>query len=509
MIFKGNEKKPLEKRDDSSKSEIMHRLKTHPFLFIGTVIVLVIVIIAFVFVPAIVPDSRAGGDLIFGYYNKNPIKYVQNNYFARTLQAISQGRQQSEDNPNYMEDLRQAWREAFQEAAIRIGILDEMKQSGFMVPENVVDREMAELPHFQENGRFSSTKYRAMDNASRISLWQQVHENITVRTYLADLMGMRTASGEPEFINSMSSPKRSFDLAVFSLNSYPDSEIISYVESNADIFRTLRLSRVTINSSEREARQVLASIRNGSMTFEDAARNNSQDWSADRGGDIGLVMVFDLGFEIQNERERESVINLARGDISEPVKVYSGWSFYRADEPVRPADLSDSVQMSKVRNYLLYFSRGQAEDWLISEAERFAAHAREIGFDEAIEAANLVKSSFGPIPVNYGNSALFNSIRYSGIPELDSAGTNQFFWRTAFSTPVQTPSAPLVLDSNVIVLFPVEEIVSLEEEAGFIEAYYPYWVSMSLENDYRSYFMNNKKMDDRFQQTFSKLWRED
>ena len=500
------DKKQPEKRDDSGKSEILHRMKTHPVLFFGTVVVLVIVIVAFVFVPAIVPEARGSGDLIFGYYNKVPIKYVPNNYFYQVQQSIAQSQQPSQDDPNFMSSFYQIWRQAFEETAIRMGILDEMKQVGYVVPEEVMNREMAELPHFQENGRFSSAKYRAMDNSSRMTLWRQVQESKTVGTYLSDLAGLKTASAEASFISSMASPKRSFDLVTFPFSDFPDSELRAYVDANRDLFRVIRLSRITISSSEREARQILELVKNGTTTFEEAAINNSQDWAAERGGDVGIVMAYDLTYEISDAEARESVLRLTRGEISDVIKVPSGWAFYRADEVVHPADLDDPTQSGRIRNYLLNFQRGYAEDWLISEAEKFSAQAREIGFDEAIAARNLTKKSLSPIPVNYGNTALFGSVRSAGVQELEYAGDNQFFWRAAFSTPLNTPSEPVVVGDNVIVLFPLEEILAEEDEIGFIEMYYPYWTSASTENNYRSYFLNNKKMDDRFQETFFRIW---
>ena len=501
------DKRQPEKKDDSFASEMVHRFKTHPFLFGGTVVVLVIVIVAFVFVPAIVPRAQSGSTMTFGYYNRTPINYVLNNYFYRIQQMIMQNQQLSYDDPEFDRKYTQVWRQAFEETALRMGILDEMKQSGFIVPENVVDREMAELPQFQENGRFSSAKYRAMNNSSRLKLWQQVREDIIVQSYLADVNSLRTSSTETSFFSSMAVPKRTFDLTSFSLFSYPDSEVILYAEANPDLFRMARLSRITITSGEREARQILASIRDGTISFEEAAINNSQDWAADRSGDIGVTMAFELEFEISDTQARESVLNMARGEISDFIKVSSGWAFYRLDEEVRPVDLDDELQINRVKNYILSFMRGHAEDWMISQTEKFSEQVKEIGFDEAIAAENLTKKNFGPIAVNYGNSALFRSVSSSGITELQNAGDNEFFWRAAFSTPLNTPSVPIVIGEYVIVLFPLEEITEEDDDKTYIEAYYPYWISGSTENAYRSYFLNNKKMDDRFNETFRKLWR--
>jgi hypothetical protein len=509
------EKKQTEKAGSkaggSDMSEIMHRLKTRPFLFIGTVAVLVIVIVAFVFVPAIVPGESiaSGGELIFGYYNKTPIKYVLNNYFYQVQQSLYQSRRPDPEDPNYMGTIASIWRQAFEEAAVRIGILDEMKQAGFIAPEDVIDREMAELSMFQENGRFSLVKYRALDNSSRMTLWRQVQENYILQAYVSDIENIKSTSNEASFIAAMASPKRNFDLAVFPLSSYPDSEVEAYARAHPETFSVANLSKITITSSEREALQILDSIKNGSTTFEEAARNYSQDWAAERGGEMGITMTFELQYEITDEKARTGVINLGRGEISDLVKVSSGWSIYRMNEAVRPADLNDSSQNSKIKNYLMNFLRGVAEDWVIARAEEFIGRARESGFDAAIAAAGLVKKSFGPIPLNYGNYALLGSIRTSGVQELENSGDNQFFWKAAFSTPLNSPSSPLVIGDNVIVLLPLEEIPAEENEIEIIKSYFPYWISSAVQDSFRLHFLNNKKMDDRFTKTFYSLWKED
>ena len=500
-----NKKQP-EKRDDSSKSEILHRFKTQPLLFIGTVVVLVIVIVAFVFVPAIVPEAGRSEDLIFGYYNKVPIKYVPNNYFAQTQQSLFQNYMPAADDSNYMVTFYQLWRRAFEETVVYMGIQDEMKSAGYVVPEGVVDRQVAELPYFQENGRFSPTKYRAMDNTTRLNLWRQVQEGIAVQTYLTDMNSLKTNSNEASFIASMASPQRSFDVAIFPFSSYPESEVLSYIQANPELFKVIRLSKITIASGERDARRVLETITSGVTTFEEAARASSQDWAADRGGDIGILLAFELDYEIREEQDRGKVLNLARGELSDIVSTSAGWAFYRADEAAQPVDVNDLTLMERIRYYIMSNLRGRVEDWLIAEAGRFTTHAREIGFSEAAAAGNINKNSFGPIPLNYGDSILFGSISSSGISELSGASQNQFFWRAAFSTPINSISEPLVVGDSVMVLLPLEEIVADENETGLIQSYFSYYVSSNMENSFRTYFLQNNKLDDRFYNKFVELW---
>ena len=396
-----------EKKDDSSKSEIMHRFKTHPFLFGGTVVVLVIVIVAFVLVPAIVPGGRRGmpgaqwslDDMVFGYYNKTPIKYVRDSYFYQVQQSLARNQQMpSQDDPSYMYMVYQTWARAFQETVVHVGILDEMKEAGYIGPESVVDREVAK--QFQENGKFSAAKYRAMDKAAQNALWRQVQESVITRYYLSDLMGTSAPSKEASFISSMASPRRTFDLAVFPFSSYPDSEVVSYANANASLFRTIHLSSITVNSGEHEAKQVLDSVKNGTATFEEAAKTSSQDAYAEKGGDMGIRMAHELTAEISDEQAREKVISLPKGELSDLVKVTSGWAFFRAEEPVKAMDTNDTSQKDRVRSYIMKNVRGQIEDWLMAEAEKFSAQAKETSFEKAISSGSMIKRNFGPIPLN-------------------------------------------------------------------------------------------------------------
>ena len=164
---------------EKSGSEMLRRFKTNPFLFIGTFLILVIVVVAFVFVPAIVPEygGRGDVDLNFGSYDKVPISYVPGNYFSQYISLLLQNEQGNLDPENPFA-FYPVWLEAFQAAAVHTAMLREMQRVGYSVPSKTVDFEVAKLPRFQENGRFSSVLYKRMDENSRLTLWQQVQDDI-------------------------------------------------------------------------------------------------------------------------------------------------------------------------------------------------------------------------------------------------------------------------------------------------------------------------------------------
>ena len=504
------EKKQPGQRGDSSKSEMTHRMKTRPFVFFGTIFILVIVVIAFVFVPAMAPQGGGIEDFTFGYYNRVPIRMVSGNFFHQMQQGFTRQHQHLlNENPDNMGLIQEIWAHAFVETVIYMGIQDTMRRAGYVVPSNVVDREVAR--QFQTmDGRFDAAAYRALDNATRMNMWRQAQESIAVGRYLSDLEGLRISSNEVSFISSMASPRRSFSAAIFPLASYPDSEVIAHAQANPAPFRVTRLSRIIVNS-EWEAQQILNSIRDGDVTFEEAARINSVDMFADMGGEMGIRMAHELIAEIWDEQQRESVINLASGELSDVVTVSRGWAgtawaFFRAEESVQPPDTGDPAQLERIRNHIMVNLRGTVEDWVIAEAASFAAQVRERDFEEVAAEGNILRRNFCPIPLNFGDSILLRTVSGAGIPELQHAGRDQFFWRAAFATPLMTPSNPVVVGNNVLVLFPLEESYEYEDFTDAIESFYVSRVRDNTHMMSRNYFLTSDRFDNRFNETFGRLW---
>jgi hypothetical protein len=494
--------------ENSARGELIRRFKANPLLFTGTIVLLVIVIIAFIFVPAIVPNSGMGaGDLNFGSYNKTPINYVPGGYFAQVQKNLEQYQRSSINEGNYQMMTYQIWRTAFEETVIHTGILQEMKAAQYTVPEKEVDREVAQLSIFQENGRFSPALYQASSGNTRLTIWHQVEESLIDDRYRSDVTNLLKPAGEAAFIGGMASPTRTFDMAFFPVDAYPDSEITAYGEENSGLFRNTHFSKITINSSEREARKVLDSIKAGTTTFEESATAQSQDGYAEKGGDMGVKLFHELSAEVPGKEDREKLLTLEKGEYSDIIKLDSGWAFFRAEDAVTPMDSGDPATHDKIRAYIQEFEQGRMEDWASAQAEDFIAHVRESGFEGALIEQSLEKRRFGPISINYGEVELFNTISSLSIGELAGAATDENFWKTAFSTPVNTPSAPLVLGDNVLVLFPLEENSADETVSGNIESLLSsYWLSSNMEQTLRSFFLTNEKFEDRFFETFLKYF---
>jgi len=503
----------MAKKDKNAQAEretaseaIAKKFKQRPGIYIGSVIVLILITITF-----IGGDFLSGGgfggvgdDFVFGYYDKIPISWVAGNMFSQFYEQTRHAYQMQGINIDDFRTSAQIWRQAYEQTLVHVAVLNMLSKSNYTAPEKQVDRAVARLPHFDNNGNFSSTLYNQMPEARRRTLWRQTQDELAKIHFFSDFSRLRVPSGEAEFISNMVSPMRSFEMVSFSVDDYPESEYVLFAYENASLFSSIHLSRITVPGSEREARRVLASITDGVTNFEDAARANSHDGYADRGGDMGNRFIYELNNEIPNADNRNSIIRLRNGEISDIIEVANGWAFFRVESALQEADFDDIGVMERVRSYISGSERGRMEDWAIGQANIFIAEARESGFDTAASARNLDKQSFGPLPINFGGVDLFPAMEYFTIDgltgqDLQNISRNETFWRIAFSAPINTPTEPLVQGSNVLVFIPVEQTDADETQIGYIEAMYSNWVMQMSEQTLSQYFLHNgKASDDQF-----------
>jgi len=502
-----NDKKAFTPEKPSGSSENAKKFKQSPLLYIGSVVVLVLVVVTFVG-----GDFLSGGiggrgrDWTFGYYNKVPISWVPGNMFNMFYDRVKYNYQAQGIDVNNQWIEQYIMREAFDSSVVHTAILQMLKRSNYEVPEKKVDREVAKMPQFLDNnGRFSTALYSRMSESSRLAIWRQEQEELGKQTYFNDFFMLLIPKAEAAFIAGMASPVRSFDTVSFKVDDYPESEYVSFANENTRLFNSIHLSKITVTSSEREAKGILSSIKEGTITFEDAARNQSQDSFAERGGDMGVRYFYEIDQEITSAEEREKVYNLKRGELSNIIAAANGWTFFRVENEVVKANLGDEAVMERVRWYTMNYERGRMEDWAIGKAREFISHAQETDFLDAAYSRNLERHSVGPISINYGNVELFTALAIPGVSQQDitDMSRNENFWKNAFSTQIGVPCEPLVQGSNVYVFLPTDQSEIDEIELGNISSTYSdYWMKLITERTLQLYFTKHAKMDDRFEDTY-------
>jgi hypothetical protein len=514
MAKKG--KKVPVKEKEAASAEIVKKFKQNPGVYIGSVVILILVIITFVGGDFLSGGRRNAGktsDLTFGYYDKVPISWIPGNILTEYYRRAEYNKRARGSDINDNRVRYEIMIDAYEGVLLHTAILQMMKKSGYTPSEKAVNKAIVQLSRFQDNGRFSLALYNRETDIARLNLWRQIQEDISKMSFFNDFYTLLIPESEAKFIANMSSPSRSFDFVSFNINEYPESEIISYARDNSQLFNSIHLSKISVSGSEKEAQRIQASIKDGTVTFEDAARAQSHDSYADRGGDMGIRYCYEINDEIPNPQDRELIYSLGKGELSNVISAVDGWAFFRVEDELIQFDFEDTVVLDRVRYYVRNKEKGRMEDWAIEQAKEFISESQESGYINAARWRNLVTNSFGHFPLNYGGVDLFTTIEsltvYDMSPQdIQDLSFNENFWKRAFSTPVNTPCEPLVQGDNVLVFIPTEEVEAEESSLETIASMYSTrYVNYTTERSLQIYFMSNGKMEDHFNETYFRYFQ--
>jgi peptidyl-prolyl cis-trans isomerase D len=493
----------------------------NPGIYAGTIVVLVIVVIAFVFMPMGGSGSSAisgsGRSLDFGSYAGRPIQYSQGSYMALQVRDLNDRmRQQGLNEENYQLFAYQVYRGAFERTLLRMAAIDAVKKAGGSVTEDWIDTKVAESPAFQENGKFAAQRYHDATLAEKLRARDQIRDDTLYQTYFGDLMSVTPSSKEIAFIKEMAKETRTVQYATYPLANFPDSEVAAWGKTHADLFRSLALSRVTLTSSEADAKKLLQNIADKKTTFEEAAKASSKDAYAQKGGAEGPKYFNELAKELVGKDDAAKLVALKTGELSPVFKTTAGaWAFFRADAEAVPADLSQAVVLASVRDYMNRNERGVIEDWAIAKSKELTA-AGGAGFEAAAKKAGIAVRSAGPFPLNFGDisvsiygqsTPLFKGVAPAGNPDLSGASTSEKFLTAAFSTAPNAVAEPLILGDNALVLKVKEAGSAKDSETGAISFYYPYFFQSRVSTEVRDLFMKSPQLRDNFGNIFFKYFQ--
>ncbi|MFH2113576.1 MAG: peptidylprolyl isomerase, partial [Spirochaetota bacterium] len=356
---------------------------------------------------------------------------------------------------------------------------------------------------------FSRRKFREASNAFKLSVRQEIKETTLKQRYVGDIVSVETSTAEKTFIKAMAQYERSLEFTAFPFDVYPDSERLVFAAANPDKFRRVKLSKVTLTSSIKEAGEVLERVRSGALSFEEAARNHSKDAFASKGGDLGWQYAWEIRSDLKDPAVTDELFALSAAEVSKVYETVAGsWAFYRIDEAGVAVDLASDDLLRTVTDYMNRFERGSIEDWGMAQAKVFSAEAAT-DFAGAASAHNLTVKETNAFPLNYGGAfnlgyfALLETLDTQSNTELAGANTNEVFLKAIFSLEAGQVSEPLMLD-NAVVVARVLEIRSADESTlGLIDAYYPSIVQDGLGKELTASILKSPKLKDDFFTAFS------
>ena len=486
------------------QNEKKHRSLSKTLTYIGTVVLLIVVVIAFVGTPAV--GGIAGGTrMSFGSYAGREIIYEPGNFLARQYQDIAQRVQQQEQQVTDML-IRQVWRTAFQRAVYHEAMMLLGEEAGVSVSARAVDRAIAQWPAFQVNGRFSSEEFNATSNQERFALRQYLREVLIDTQVQTDLYGETPASAaEQEFIVNMAGPERQFRFVQFSFADYPEAEVVDYGQANRERFQRINLSVITITSNESEAESIREQAVSRQTSFEDLARNQSTDTYSEDGGEMGWVYYHELEPDFEDTDVIDEIFALEEGEISRVCETTFGWTIYRVNEPPIDPDFTDDDVIAAIRDYLTVFERGLIEDYLNARADEFVADAAETGFEAAASRIDQSPLETGYFPINYGNVPYFGTVNAPANQTLGAAAFREDFFEELFALEGDDVSEPVVVRDYVFVFQLANEREASADVAERLESNMDVVIREFTREQVQSTLVDDDKLVDNFNSTFNRV----
>ncbi len=496
------QKAPIAKKTDAEKNKI-----NRPIFYVFSVIILVVITVTFIGLP-VARNQGNVGQLEFGKYEGKPIAYSQGNYFSQQVAQLNEQLRSSGENENFQFQAYRIWKGAYDRTVIHTAILSMAEKSGVLITDDRVDRELAQYPAFLENGQFSPAKYNSMSNSEKYQLRKRVRESLLQQQFTEDVFyGQQQSSKEKAFVTEMSRSERSFAFASFAFDDYPEDQVRAYGKEQEKLFRKVKLSRITVKSSESDAKNILQQLRGKTASFEDLAKTHSKDAFADKGGDMGFRYYYDLQTDFTDKGNLDALFELKKDDISDVYKTDFGWVIYRCDENPSLPDFSNKETVELIRTYMKRYERGRIEDFLLNKAKQFREKALTAGFVLACTEFNTPVSTTEYFPINYANINFFKPVKsQTNAQALARAAYEEAFFLQAFKLKKDEVSQPIISGDYVIVLQLGAERKADDNSVQMLESYFPYIVQSLLDAEFQRVVLDSPSFKDNFDKVFAETF---
>ncbi|MGM9530451.1 peptidylprolyl isomerase [Intestinibacter sp.] len=145
-----------------------------------------------------------------------------------------------------------------------------------------------------------------------------------------------------------------------------DDEKRTFFEANKANFSnppTANAKHILVDTEEK-ANEILAQIKSGEVTFEDAARAHSTCPSKDQGGDLGTFGKGQMVPEFE-----AATFAMEVGDISEPVKTQFGYHIIKLEDKSEESIPAFEEVADKVEKTLMFQKQGEVYQAKLNEVK--------------------------------------------------------------------------------------------------------------------------------------------
>jgi peptidyl-prolyl cis-trans isomerase D len=473
--------------------------KKNPITLTKIVTYVILGLLAVVLIVGVFPSfGQSGGSstsIVFGTYDKEPIEFAIGNYFYRQYQTQAQQNRENSESATY-----QIWRAAFENTVFHTAVTQMADKAGIRVVDETLNQAIIDSGVYDKDGKFDATTYQNASVESKNQVVQQYTDTLPVQMVLEDISTIISSPAEVDYIITMGSTARAFEYVLFTADEYPDDLSVAYAQANPSLFTQIDVSMISL-ADEETANSVREQIASGTLSFADAARDNSLDGFATEGGRAGVWYLYELQSNFADPEEVNVLFSTSAGQVSQAFKTPSGYALYQVEADPWLADFSDADVINDIKTYIGTNDAGIVTEYIKEKAAAFASSdAVAEDFVAAATAAGLTVVPVAPTPANVGNSNYLSGFTYTdnqGV--LTSLSSDIEAMRSLYSLPVGAVSEPYEVENTFVVAKVTEETTLSEDNSEYMRMIYPYLSQSQNQQDLiQSVFTSGKLVDDFF-----------
>jgi parvulin-like peptidyl-prolyl isomerase len=475
--------------------------KQTPFKKMLASIIIGFVAVAFVGSFAFMYAGKKGRTTYLAVVNHEPIAMSGDSLFVNFYrQFYEEERQKGGENAITEEKNIQIMRKALDTVIQRTLILQYAKKEGIEVSRDMVLASIVKKGYYaSRNKNFDEERYNNTPESDRQRIFNREKEQLIINLFIEEFFNtVRVSDEELKAFFQLSDYGKKIEYILLRYDNVGEQKLKTFYKENPELFEKMHAAQIVIKDDRQKAEEVLRKVRESPDKFAEIAKSESQDPTAEKGGDLGWFYRNDMVPEFS-----EAAFKLKKDEISDIVVTTFGFHIIKAlsDPTIDPFEKA----LFRVKQ------------------EYVAEHKDEVERDVALESKNILKeaiqkpSSFHeilskydlrPTTTDYITLSLpyiFNEDKSTILYELMN---NETVIDNVFSVKVGNIGGPIKTADGEII-FRVLDDKSFDPEVfkerkDTYALYYRNLKSNNLFNDWYRNALNNSRIIDNFNKLLNK-----
>jgi parvulin-like peptidyl-prolyl isomerase len=444
--------------------------------------------------------SRTGPQTSLAVVNGEPISAGSDSLFANIYRQLYEEQRQKSEEGVSEDQNRQLMRRALDTVIQRTLILQYAEREGIRVSRDAVLSRIVEKGYYAGEGKkFSEAKYNQTPQYTRDNIFKSEKEQLVISMFIDDFISTPKVSGmEVELFFKLVDYGKKIEYVYLRYDDVDEATLRDFYAENPLLFERTHAAHILIKDDEAKAEEIYIRVSEDPDQFEEIARQESQDTTAEKGGDLGWFYRDDMVAEFS-----EAAFKLKKGEISPPVKTVFGYHIIKAlaNPEVQPFEEAlNRVKQEYVSEFKEQVEKATSEksrsflEQAGQSPDRFDDTAREMGL--RVRRTDYITVEGQYILNEEGNTPLFEIMNLPSLVELVfKTGTGEI------GGPVNTANGEILFRVTGEKEFNAAEF---ERAHDYVERSYRTLKENYLFNDWYVSALRNAKIVDNFNTFFRK-----